>query len=164
MFGSLASMVSRRFERCPLFREPNILGPTDGSRTIARATDIFTGGIGNGFGELDVPSGEVTPEMHFFLCSRPQGIDCRCIPSLTRESVAATQHQLVNFGEEYLSDLFEERGMEIWFPFRSANNLYLAGLYLRQGHPAIRLIPLPSHTSAAVVRDGYHRVVILQYA
>lgn len=163
LFGSVVKVVSQRLKSCPLFREPMILEPTDGSRTLVRSSDIFPGGIDSEFKGLDSMSGERTERAGFFLCDQPQGIECDCMPNLLWESrPVGTQHQVADFAELYFRGFYEEQGKEIWFPFRHAKQLFVAGMYMTRGHSAIRLIPLSPKVKSKHVLDGYHRVVILR--
>lgn len=160
----VATAVSQSMRACPLLQnEPKTIGPTDGSRTIMQLPDFFTGGIDQGFGEIDFSSSETTEEVSFFLCGQLKGIKCDCVPRFIRESsMVGTQHQVVEFAEKHFCRLYEAQRKQIWFPFQHDHWKYVAGMYMAKERPAVRLIPLPLRIESTCVLDGHHRVVILR--
>lgn len=144
--------------------ESIIFDATDGTKTIAQATDVFTGHINPDFVEwgLDVPS---TPTAAMAAAVNEQICDGNFVqilgsvgyPKVVPDMV---QHQIVDFCAKY-KDKLRQQGHGTFFPFQVGGKRFVANVYVHDdGCLSVHVDPF-SAAGVWYVR-GQHRFVVLQ--
>ncbi len=108
------------------------VGATDGTRTVAKARNVFVAGIDSNFvvWELDVPSRptKVTKAIVYEITN--DGTFAEVFGSLNRslDSLCWTQSQIVDFVEAW--DRLREDGRTTFFLFKVGNKFFVARVYV----------------------------------
>ncbi len=115
--------------------EETIIGPTDGTRTIAQAEDVFAGYIDSDFVNwgLDV-SGPVTPAMKADIreMAEVNGTLMEIYGSLGRpldQLCVRNQHQIILFCKEH-KDKLQQDGDGTLFLFKRGDEFFVAAVYV----------------------------------
>lgn len=112
------------------------VGVTDGTRTIAKASDVFAAGIDSNFirWELDVPS-RPTKAARAVVCEMTNdGTFAEIFGSFKRsmDSLCWEQSQIVEFAKKH-QDKFREDGYPTFFLFKVSGKLFVAGVHVLSG-------------------------------
>ncbi|OGI21446.1 MAG: hypothetical protein A3J06_04770 [Candidatus Moranbacteria bacterium RIFCSPLOWO2_02_FULL_48_19] len=142
--------------------EEIIIGPTDGTRTIAQAKDVFTGGIDSNFANLSLdvtaqPTGEIAVAVNENISN---GEFSQIFGSVgyPQTRPGFTQHQIIEFCVKH-KDRLRQGGYGTFFPFQVNGKFYVA--YVAVGTAGRLYVRVDQFSNDSVWNAKYqHRFVI----
>lgn len=148
-----------------LYEEERIvIGPTDGSETIAQASNVFTGGIDPDFinWDLDHPC-EPTEEREVEVQEMAEsatfaGMFAFLLPDL--DSLVLTQHQVKSFCREHRDKLHPE-GWATFFLLKEGEEFFVANVFANSGGQ-LEVLVCQFENDCVWDAEDRHRLVVPQ--